>query len=480
MRLTRSSSLQTPGAKTSGCATIRSLTPQVRKDPPASCPVRGSKRTRKSTSSPLSPSHGSVATDDQCKSKSIHRDVHTSSQSTPIIGTPITREIGARKSRQNGRLNSRLVSLPAILKDSSVSVNSTRGNSKSTANTSTNDTNGRTNSIDSSFTSGNIIPSRGKKASAKQTSISKDDTSNDDDSQLFDVEDILDVKLEKGRYYYLIKWKGYSHSDNTWEPEEHVPPDLLDFYFENNQAQSRERNGDSQTHRDDVIRESNCNGENTHASSHSRTRIQSHEPRYKSASRSCSSSSYSSSLDNIPAGETADQLRINCSPEPIGYKDDPYRARQFTETDDCLNYSSFQANSPPESNASVTTDSSNYSSCVQNEHSSHQLGNDLDPLSLRNLKLFIYEKPSSSSSSSSKSISHMQCTSFELNDSLVPGKIVSIDESPFGTGKVALIKWLNNQPPAWLDYDFVKLKYPDLLAEFCEALHMIDSPLPTF
>lgn len=26
---------------------------------------------------------------------------------------------------------------------------------------------------------------------------------------------------------YLLKWKGYSHDDNTWEPEEHLSADLI-------------------------------------------------------------------------------------------------------------------------------------------------------------------------------------------------------------------------------------------------------------
>jgi hypothetical protein len=45
----------------------------------------------------------------------------------------------------------------------------------------------------------------------------------------FDVENILDVKVK-----YLVKWKGYGHKDNTWEPREHFPPLLLQQFHEEN------------------------------------------------------------------------------------------------------------------------------------------------------------------------------------------------------------------------------------------------------
>ena len=36
--------------------------------------------------------------------------------------------------------------------------------------------------------------------------------------QLYEVERILDRKKIKGKYKYLIKWKGYSMKECTWEP----------------------------------------------------------------------------------------------------------------------------------------------------------------------------------------------------------------------------------------------------------------------
>jgi hypothetical protein len=36
----------------------------------------------------------------------------------------------------------------------------------------------------------------------------------------YEVESILDSRLRRGKLQYLVKWKGYSVSENTWEPED--------------------------------------------------------------------------------------------------------------------------------------------------------------------------------------------------------------------------------------------------------------------
>ncbi|QRW15692.1 Retrotransposable element Tf2 protein [Rhizoctonia solani] len=36
----------------------------------------------------------------------------------------------------------------------------------------------------------------------------------------YKVEQIIDSKRQQGEWFYLIKWKGYSPEDNSWEPEE--------------------------------------------------------------------------------------------------------------------------------------------------------------------------------------------------------------------------------------------------------------------
>ncbi|QRW26428.1 Transposon Tf2-7 polyprotein [Rhizoctonia solani] len=36
----------------------------------------------------------------------------------------------------------------------------------------------------------------------------------------YKVEQIIDSKWQQGKWFYLIKWKGYGLEDNSWEPEE--------------------------------------------------------------------------------------------------------------------------------------------------------------------------------------------------------------------------------------------------------------------
>ena len=40
--------------------------------------------------------------------------------------------------------------------------------------------------------------------------------------ELFEIEEILDMRFRNGRREYLLKWKGYPQSENTWEPEENI------------------------------------------------------------------------------------------------------------------------------------------------------------------------------------------------------------------------------------------------------------------
>ena len=458
MRLTRSSS-QTTGART---LSDQVISPQLRKSPPSvnSSTTTPSKRTRRSATSTTSSEQS-----DSSPKPPIHSHGHLEPKANETAD-PFTRKQGARKSRQNVQIKHQTSStLTAILKDSSVTTNSTRGKPQSNSNVSNGKSNNNNNNNNNNC---NRLALR-----VKKKPITKDHPDGTGSQQLFDVEDIMDVKLQKGRYYYLIKWKGYSESDNTWEPEEHLPSDLLDFYFKKSNA--RTKNEASSVTRDSNNCDlGNVNRENTSTSSHSRVTI--------NQGTRCKGTTVVP-----PVRNKTGRLTINCpSPESASssYESDSFLlascprpdlhessnvADHTDESNDCLPCSSFQANSPPESNGGIDIDlpkSGGPSIDVQQESSSNVYPNHYDVLSLCNLKKVVIGKSSAVSS---------QYSNFELNDSLVPGKVVCIDKSPFGTGKMVLIKWIDHEPTTWIDYDFVKLKYPELLADFYEEILVIDS-----
>jgi len=40
--------------------------------------------------------------------------------------------------------------------------------------------------------------------------------------ELFEVDKILDKKIENNKVYYLVSWKGYGLDENSWEPSENL------------------------------------------------------------------------------------------------------------------------------------------------------------------------------------------------------------------------------------------------------------------
>jgi hypothetical protein len=53
-----------------------------------------------------------------------------------------------------------------------------------------------------------------------------------DDTLEYAVEDILDVRVTRGKRMFLVKWEGYPIQEATWEPESNLsncPKILADF-----------------------------------------------------------------------------------------------------------------------------------------------------------------------------------------------------------------------------------------------------------
>eukprot|EP00835_Amoeboradix_gromovi_P001951 NODE_100_length_20777_cov_0.240884.p13 type:complete len:153 gc:universal NODE_100_length_20777_cov_0.240884:17940-18398(+) len=52
------------------------------------------------------------------------------------------------------------------------------------------------------------------------------------EEESYEVESIVDHKVEKGKFLYFVKWKGYESTENTWELERNLSgcSEILDAY----------------------------------------------------------------------------------------------------------------------------------------------------------------------------------------------------------------------------------------------------------
>jgi len=59
----------------------------------------------------------------------------------------------------------------------------------------------------------------------------------------YEVDNVLQHETVNGKLRYLVHWKGYQHSEDTWEPTEHLTPEIIQHYHQKDSTANQPRRG---------------------------------------------------------------------------------------------------------------------------------------------------------------------------------------------------------------------------------------------